>query len=318
MVGRYSGFFYGIASGLFWGLDAVAVAWVLSQSGMPVGVDLLFLPLCVIALHDICSAFWMILLTTWRGQWHRIYCIIKGRRVLIMLLAAWCGGPIGMSCYVLSIHSVGPGVAAVVSSVYPALGVLFAVLLGRDRLKGHMIAGLSLAMLSTASLSWSPWDGSIHMMGILFALCCAVGWGVECVICSCGFAQDIDPDLALQLRQLVSGLTYMCVVLPLFGVQSVVWELAVNMQVMGAISLVAFMGTLSYLFYYRAIAQIGPIRAMGLNITYSAWAVFFGFCIMGNSLSLWTLLVAVFVIAGSLWTAAPWITWYHIWRRSNQ
>ena len=143
-----------------------------------------------------------------------------------------------------------------------------------------MIAGLSLAMLSTASLSWSPWDGSIHMMGILFALCCAVGWGVECVICSCGFAQDIDPDLALQLRQLVSGLTYMCVVLPLFGVQSVVWELAVNMQVMGAISLVAFMGTLSYLFYYRAIAQIGPIRAMGLNITYSAWAVFFGFCII--------------------------------------
>ena len=33
--------------------------------------------------------------------------------------------------------------------------------------------------------------------------------------------------------------------------------------------------TASYLFYYRAITQIGASKSMALNITYSAWAVVF-------------------------------------------
>lgn len=39
------------------------------------------------------------------------------------------------------------------------------------------------------------------------------------------------------------------------------------------IALAALFATVSYLFYYRAISQIGASKAMALNITYSAWAV---------------------------------------------
>ena len=41
------------------------------------------------------------------------------------------------------------------------------------------------------------------------------------------------------------------------------------------IAAAALFATASYLFYYRAIAQIGASKSMALNITYSAWAVIF-------------------------------------------
>jgi len=41
------------------------------------------------------------------------------------------------------------------------------------------------------------------------------------------------------------------------------------------IAIAALFATASYLFYYRAITQIGASKSMALNITYSAWAVVF-------------------------------------------
>ena len=39
------------------------------------------------------------------------------------------------------------------------------------------------------------------------------------------------------------------------------------------IAVAALFATASYLFYYRAMAQIGAAKSMALNISYSAWAV---------------------------------------------
>ena len=41
------------------------------------------------------------------------------------------------------------------------------------------------------------------------------------------------------------------------------------------IAIAGLFATASYLFYYRAIAQIGASKSMALNITYTAWAIFF-------------------------------------------
>lgn len=317
MVGRYSRFFYGIGSGLFWGLDAVLVAWVLAESPLTTGGNALLLPLCVIAVHDIASAFWLLIFTTWQNNWKKLWVVIRSHNAWIMVVAALCGGPVGMSFYVLAIQSVGPGVAAVISATYPALGVLFAVIFGRDKLKKHQMMGLTLAIGATMALSWSPVGDGISFIGVLFGLCCAIGWGVECVICSYGFAKEIPPDVALQIRQLVSGLTYAGVILPLFGVTEEWVSLMTTPTAILPISFVAFVGTLSYLFYYRAINGLGPIRAMGLNITYSAWAVVLGMMIMGEEVSFRTGVVSACIISGSLWTAAPWSVWYKIWRNKR-
>jgi hypothetical protein len=47
-------------------------------------------------------------------------------------------------------------------------------------------------------------------------------------------------------------------------------------------AIAALFATVSYLFYYKAISQIGASKSMALNITYSAWAVIFGVIFMKN------------------------------------
>ena len=45
---------------------------------------------------------------------------------------------------------------------------------------------------------------------------------------------------------------------------------------MPTIAIAGLFATVSYLFYYKAIAKIGASKAMALNITYTAWAMIFG------------------------------------------
>ena len=40
--------------------------------------------------------------------------------------------------------------------------------------------------------------------------------------------------------------------------------------------------TVSYLFYYKAISQIGASKSMALNVTYSAWAVIISIIFLRN------------------------------------
>ena len=50
-----------------------------------------------------------------------------------------------------------------------------------------------------------------------------------------------------------------------------------------------------------AIDLIGPTRAMGLNISYSAWTIIFG-VFFGTPLSVKTLILAIIIIVGSIFT----------------
>lgn len=311
MLGRYRGLAYGLGSGIFWGLDAVLLALCITLAEQAVPTALLsILPLAVIALHDCFSALWLLLDALRRGRLRVLRRHLFSRDFFVMLAAACCGGPLGMSCYVLAIQHIGPGPTAVVSAIYPALGVLFAVLWGRDVFRPHMGYGLAIAISATLVLSYTPIGMTdVFGIGLLYGLLCAVGWGLECVICSYGFAHELPPDTALLLRQAISGLVYGVCVLPFFGAWEYVPTLIMQTEPIVWLVLTALAGTISYSLYYRAIATIGPIRGMGLNITYSAWAVFIGALLPGGSLSLGALAAACGVMAGSLWTAAPLAVW---------
>lgn len=70
------------------------------------------------------------------------------------------------------------------------------------------------------------------------------------------------------------------------------------MSVIGTIAAAAFFAAVSYLLYYRAIYQIGTANAMGLNITYTAWAIFFSVVLLHDygMLNSKTIICAVFVV----------------------
>ncbi|GEK28274.1 DMT family transporter [Furfurilactobacillus siliginis] len=295
----------GLTGGILWGLDTVLIGFILLQS--PLKGFTGTAPLLATFLHDTFSALVLLLIgakqagqSYLKSLWNSLVHQSSGRWVAF---AAIFGGPIGMTSYTLSIHFIGPGYTAIISAMYPAFGALLNFIIFRQRPTFSTILGLTLAISGTmlAGISAST-QSSVNPIGFLFAAMCVIGWGSESVISAYGMKNDLSSDTALQIRQLISAVVFAIIIVPLIPSGFSMTFSILTAPVCFILFLTALAGTLSYRFYYRSINTLGAVEAMGLNISYSAWAIFIGL-FFGNALSFTALLFAFIIIAGSVLTA---------------
>ncbi|MCA1031401.1 DMT family transporter [Bacillus timonensis] len=304
---KNKGFFYGMFSGFTWALDTVLIGFVLSQTLFLSTAEIIFLaPLISTFLHDALSSVWMMLFLGFRGELKTALSKVTTRSGRFVLLGAFLGGPIGMTFYVLAVKYLGAGMAASISAVYPAVGALFAFLLIKDRLSFKNWVGLFISILFIFLMGYSggAFDSPNIVLGFIFILICVFGWGMECVILAYGMKDDeISPEHALQLRQLLSAVTYAIVILPVFGGYKFLGTVVMSPEMLW-IALIALFGTLSYVYYYKAIYTLGPTRAMALNITYASWSIILGFLIFGSPITAKIMFFSLMIIIGSVITVA--------------
>ena len=137
---------------------------------------------------------------------------------------------------------------------------------------------------------------------------CAFGWGIEAVIIAKSVQDDaVTDEIALQIRQTTSATVYGLVILPIMKG----WGFTVNLfngtgWLIPTIAIAALFATASYLFYYRAISQIGASKSMALNVSYSAWAVIISIIFLRDTslLNPVTILCTIAVLAFGILAAA--------------
>lgn len=301
-----NGNIFGLTSGICWGLDTVLIGLVLLMSPFN-RPELIFLaPFLSSFLHDFFSGIWMIIIMTIRGKMGLVMRAIKTRNSKIVALAAILGGPMGMTGYLLAVKYIGPAYAAAISAIYPVIGAVIARIFLKEKLSNKSYIGLVISITAIAILGYdSGFKADNFLLGFLFAILGVLGWSLECVICSYGMkGEEISSDIALQIRQVVSSSTYFIIILPLIGglkyVPTVVFSKA------GLLILItALIGTISYLFYYKAIDKIGPTRAMGMNITYCIWAIIFDAIILNNPITFKLVICSILVLIGTVLGAVP-------------
>lgn len=295
----------GLSSGLFWAIDTILIGYILATSTFLSFTEIaMAAPLISTFLHDAMSAIWMFVIMGVRGELKKTLGKLKTRSGLYVVLAAALGGPLGMTFYVLSVQTIGASFSATISAVYPAVGAFFAFFLLKDRLKLKNWAGLLMSITSIILLSYSGdlINGLTVSIGFIFILLCIFGWGMEAVICAYGMKDDeVSPIQALLIRQLTSAVIFGFIIIPMFVGHSYTGQV-LSSSAIWIIAGIALAGTLSYIFYYSAINLIGPVRAMGLNISYSAWAILIDVVILGGVFSLKNLLFAALIIAGAIIT----------------
>ena len=277
----------GIFAGIMWALETVILGIALQLSPFCTDAQAVFLaPFVSTFLHDTVSAVCMWIYNLCKGNLKPVLRICRHRICAAIVLASVIGGPIGMTGYVLAVNNMGASAAAVASAVYPAVGAALACVFLKEKMKPHQWIFLILTLIGVWGLSASP---ELHMrnipLGLTGAFMCAFGWGTEAVILA-KFLKDplVKNEYVLQIRQTVSALCYGLILLPLLGGRRFTaslfsWE---NHTLLLCIAAAALCGTVSYLFYYKAIAKVGAARAMALNITYTAWAIVFSVVIAGD------------------------------------
>lgn len=294
----------GFLSGVTWGLDTVLVGVVLAMAPFVKDNRTIYLaPFISAFLHDLFSALWMFIYLSIKGQIKALFKAVRTKSGIFIAIGALLGGPIGMTGYLLAVKYIGPAYTATISSLYPAIGAFFAFVFLKERLSRKGWVGLVLSIAGVVALGYetSVYGGHAnYLLGFIFALLCAFGWGLECVICAYGMKdEEISPEQSLQLRQFVSALAYGSIIVPIIGGYSLVGEVVFTKATL-LLAVTALSGTASYVIYYFAIHKIGAMRAMSLNITYAAWAIVFQAIILKTTVTPKLVICAVIIMFGSV------------------
>ena len=297
MKTQHGGKRYGFFSGALWGLDTVVLAIALAMIPFD-GFDQSALAGAV--LHDVACAVILVVYMALRGRLKDTWAALRTRPGKSVIAAALLGGPIGMSGYLIAIDNIGPGLTAIISTFYPALGTLLAFILLKERMAPRQIVALLVALGAIVATGWSATSESISggnaILGVAGALACVIGWGSEAVILTWGMRDEaVDNEVALQIRETTSALVYLFVVAPIAGVFGFTLHSLAHLSA-GVVALAGLAGTASYLFYYKALSAIGASRGLALNISYSAWAIIFALAFPPHTIPTLTQVICCVVI----------------------
>ncbi|AQS11894.1 EamA-like transporter family protein [Clostridium saccharobutylicum] len=288
----------GLGSAITWGIDTVLMAIILAMSPFSSEGVIVLAPILTACFHDAFSAVWTFIYLSLKKQLRPLIKAMKTRSGAVVALAAIMGGPVGMTGYVMAIQYIGPSYTAIISSLYPAFGAILAYLILKEKIGKKGWIGLFVAILGIVLIGYSSNESGISIVGFIWALVCAIGWGSESVICAIGMkADEVSAESALQIRQLTSGIVYSALIVPMVGGIGMSIE-ALRTNSVWYLIAVALSGTASYLFYYQSIDKIGATKAMGLNSTNTVFAIIFDVLINGTQLSLKTIICSLMVMGG--------------------
>ena len=303
--------FAGIVAGITWAIETIVLGIALAMSPFCSTEQAIFLaPFVSTFIHDACSAIWATAYNGVRGNLKNVWRAFKTKSGKWVVAAAVIGGPIGMTGYVLAVNYMGASIGAVASAVFPAIGSILAYIFLKEKMKWHQWIFLVFTLLGVYGLSYSP-ELQIQnfWLGLLGAAMCAFGWGIEAVILAkCLKDPEVLDEYALQIRQTTSALTYGIIILPVlkgWGFTASLFS-AETGWLLPTIAIAALFATVSYLFYYKAISQIGASKAMALNVTYCAWAIVFTVLILRDTsvLTPITIICAIVVLVCGIFAAA--------------
>ena len=302
------GYATGILSGMTWGLDTVLIGVAIAMTPFEENPVLLIGGTVICSmLHDVFAALWMLVIMGYKGRLKDLMPAIKSKDGLFCVLGALFGGPLAMTFYMLAIAKGGAALTAIVTACYPLLGSAMAMVILKEKVRLRGWLGLLICILGIIYIGYTPGsEADVNVIGgIMLATVAAIGWATEGVVCGYGMKDgNVDPQLALLIRELTSGIVYLLIVAPLMVggyKEMVIGTMAVFSDTICWLTLLftALIGMSSFFCWYTAIDLIGAAKALCLNVTYSFWAVVFTFFLVGTVLSI-NIIVGSFMVVGGV------------------
>lgn len=286
MYGFYSAFLtLGMTKGIWadWygentaGLSAIVITYVLGALGS--------------AVNDTCSAVWAMGYAAFKGKLGDFFRCLKTKPGLVMIVAALIGGPISSTAYVVALKKAG-SIVIPITALCPAIGAILGRVLFKQELNKRMLAGISICVLSSFMIGSTSVGGDAPE-GMLFGLCiafiAALGWGFEGCVAGYGTSM-IDSEIGITIRQAVSGLSNLIILVPLFGIifgdgvgssTTLALQAFTSGSAMFWFVLSGLCAFVSYMCWYNGNSMCGAALGMACNGTFSFWGPFCCWIVLG-------------------------------------
>ena len=272
-------------SGMIWSLDGLALGKGLAERPFDAPALWLFAPLLAAGLHDFFAACLCLAVNCTQGRGREIIRTLFSKPGRLCILGALLGSPLGMGGFLMGLSLAGPAYVLPITSLYPAIAALLALVFLKERISRRAWLGLTLCVVGAVAIGYTPPEsagGGAFYLGIAFAFLAAFGWAAEGVCVTSGM-DFIEPAVALNIYQIVSSLLYALIIVPAallhlslggYDITGLAGR-AFTSSGLPFFAVAGVIGCITYLCWYKAMNMTGVSRAMALNITYALWGVVF-------------------------------------------
>lgn len=302
MYGFYTAFITAGESSSLW------LGWL--QAISPTAFLAVFiLPTVASAINDSCSALWALGITAKQGKLADFGRTVNTKPGVILILSALVGGPIATVAYIIALSQAGT-IVVPIAALNPAIGSILSRILYKQELGPRKIAGIAICvvaglMIGSASLTGD--SSSNIVLGLVLAFVAALGWGAEG--CIAGYASCmIDTQIGITIRQCVSGIVELLVVLPVLSLVGgvslqqtfgYVGAAITDLPTIVCFAVAGFSAYKSFASWYRGNSMCGTALGMACNGTYTFVAPLVTWIIVGLVMG-----VDGYALAPIAWVAA--------------
>ncbi len=289
----------GLISGLMYGLYTTFVLIAGYYKPLAGAVGLFAAPYVTSGLNDLFAGIW---LTAYNVKTGRIREIGRSLRLFpgkIILIGSLVGGPIASGAYLMGLAMAG-AYAIPISAMYILFGALFARIFLKQKIVPRVGIGMVICVVGAIVINWVRPEGSTNFtLGIICAFVAAIGWALEGVFAAYGSAM-LDTDVVINIRQLLSGIVDLIVILPLVGGMGLLKGTLFSLPPVMWLLVSGLCAAISYLCWYKSNSTIGCAMGMSLNITYAFWGVLFCILFLKQPLTPTIIIGSIIIILGAV------------------
>lgn len=296
---RKTGISTGVISGLTYGLYSTFVVIASMKEPLAGAAGLFAAPYIASALNDSLAAVWLIFYNILTGRIREIGRSLRTFPGFIVVLGALVGGPIASGAYLMGLAMAG-AYAIPISALYSLFGAIFARIILKQKITPRVGAGMTICIIGAIVINWvKPESGSNFTLGIICAFVAAVGWALEGVLAAFGSAM-IDSDIAINIRQSVSGIVDIFVIIPIIGALGLFKTTLLTGSPVMWLAISGLCAAVSFLCWYKSNSTIGCAVGMSLNITYVFWGVLFSILFLGSAITPTIVAGSIIILIGAV------------------
>lgn len=216
-----------------------------------------------------------------------------------VLFVGLLNSAIPFACFGFALLSISTGLSAILNATVPLFGALVAWWWLGDKPGGSRSVGLLLGFVGVAMLAWDKASFKPNAVGG------GSGWAVlACLLATLcyGMAANFTKRYLGGVPSLVSAAGSLLGAS--LGLAPLAWWFwpahAVSAQAWWAVAVLGLVCTaLAYVLYFRLIKRAGPPKALAVTFAIPVFAVAYGVLLLGESVTLWMVLCAAVVMAGT-------------------
>lgn len=291
---RTTGMTTGALSGLTYGIYTVLVLVAGYYEPLVSAAGVLAGPYVCSGLNDLFAGIWLTAYNAKSGRIREMGRSLNTFPGKMIVIGSILGGPIANGAYLVGLAMAG-AYAIPISALCSLFGAIFAWIFLKQKITKRVMMGMLVCVAGAIIINWTKPEGSDNFtLGIIFSFVAAICWALEGVFATYGGAM-IDTDVAVNLRQLISGVVDLFVILPIVGGLGLLGGTlfagipAIWLAVSGLSAAVSF------LCWYKSNSTVGCAVGMSLNVTYAFWGVFFCILFLGQAVTP-TIVIGSFVI----------------------